>query len=240
MLGQLLAIFESENVRQKQRDEGALSDSQCCPWEWDLTAASFVKSIKLSAGACFIREKAVYVSHYRPCLTWLCSSVCLCFCAWLTPPLPGIAPNITAGPSDSAVIDSMSVILHCETSGAPRPAITWQKGAWANSMRCCGGGFIMPRLALSKQMRAMERIQNMQFLQTSFIASHLLHCFPSCLFSLTFLQYPNLSFSLFPHFFPCLLSHTINHFLPSLQVNVSWRVALSSCLGSPCWSQAAC
>lgn len=40
----------------------------------------------------------------------------------------GIAPNITAGPSDSTVIDGMSVILHCETSGAPRPAITWQKG----------------------------------------------------------------------------------------------------------------
>uniref|UniRef100_A0A8C1JAD0 Sidekick cell adhesion molecule 2a n=1 Tax=Cyprinus carpio TaxID=7962 RepID=A0A8C1JAD0_CYPCA len=39
-----------------------------------------------------------------------------------------IAPNITAGPSDSAVIDGMSIILHCETSGAPRPAITWQKG----------------------------------------------------------------------------------------------------------------
>ncbi|KAJ8363132.1 hypothetical protein SKAU_G00119630 [Synaphobranchus kaupii] len=36
--------------------------------------------------------------------------------------------NITAGPSDSTVIDGMSVILHCETSGAPRPAITWQKG----------------------------------------------------------------------------------------------------------------
>lgn len=43
--------------------------------------------------------------------------------------MSGIAPNITAGPADSAVIDSMSVILHCETSGAPRPAITWQKGA---------------------------------------------------------------------------------------------------------------
>lgn len=40
----------------------------------------------------------------------------------------GIAPNITAGPTDSTVIDGMSVILHCETSGAPRPAITWQKG----------------------------------------------------------------------------------------------------------------
>ncbi|XP_028990043.1 protein sidekick-2 isoform X2 [Betta splendens] len=39
-----------------------------------------------------------------------------------------IAPNITAGPSDSTVIDGMSVILHCETSGAPRPGITWQKG----------------------------------------------------------------------------------------------------------------
>ncbi|XP_035389365.1 protein sidekick-2 isoform X2 [Electrophorus electricus] len=39
-----------------------------------------------------------------------------------------IAPNITAGPSDSTVIDGLSVILHCETSGAPRPAITWQKG----------------------------------------------------------------------------------------------------------------
>lgn len=41
---------------------------------------------------------------------------------------PGIAPNITRGPQDSTVIDGMSVILNCETSGAPRPAITWQKG----------------------------------------------------------------------------------------------------------------
>ncbi|XP_043941066.1 protein sidekick-2 [Protopterus annectens] len=39
-----------------------------------------------------------------------------------------IAPNITKGPSDSTVIDGLSVILNCETSGAPRPAITWQKG----------------------------------------------------------------------------------------------------------------
>ncbi|TSO37067.1 Protein sidekick-2 [Bagarius yarrelli] len=39
-----------------------------------------------------------------------------------------IAPNITAGPTDSSVIDGTSVILHCETSGAPRPAITWRKG----------------------------------------------------------------------------------------------------------------
>lgn len=42
--------------------------------------------------------------------------------------LAGIAPNITRGPQDSTVIDGMSVILNCETSGAPRPAITWQKG----------------------------------------------------------------------------------------------------------------
>ncbi|XP_074917492.1 protein sidekick-2-like, partial [Chelonoidis abingdonii] len=40
----------------------------------------------------------------------------------------GIAPNITKGPLDSTVIDGMSVVLSCETSGAPRPAITWQKG----------------------------------------------------------------------------------------------------------------
>ncbi|KPP73215.1 protein sidekick-2-like [Scleropages formosus] len=39
-----------------------------------------------------------------------------------------IAPNITSGPSDSTVIDGMPVVLHCETSGAPRPAITWQNG----------------------------------------------------------------------------------------------------------------
>ncbi|NXM38502.1 SDK2 protein, partial [Gymnorhina tibicen] len=39
-----------------------------------------------------------------------------------------IAPNITRGPQDSTVIDGMSVLLNCETSGAPRPAITWQKG----------------------------------------------------------------------------------------------------------------
>ncbi|XP_023585201.1 protein sidekick-2 [Trichechus manatus latirostris] len=42
--------------------------------------------------------------------------------------LTGIAPNITRGPLDSTVIDGMSVVLACETSGAPRPAITWQKG----------------------------------------------------------------------------------------------------------------
>ncbi|NXR00746.1 SDK2 protein, partial [Sagittarius serpentarius] len=47
-------------------------------------------------------------------------------CASLCP--TGIAPNITRGPQDSTVIDGMSVILNCETSGAPRPAITWQKG----------------------------------------------------------------------------------------------------------------
>ncbi|XP_069786249.1 protein sidekick-2 isoform X2 [Narcine bancroftii] len=39
-----------------------------------------------------------------------------------------IPPNITRGPSDSTVIDGLSVILSCETSGAPRPAITWQRG----------------------------------------------------------------------------------------------------------------
>ncbi|NWI12456.1 SDK2 protein, partial [Crypturellus soui] len=39
-----------------------------------------------------------------------------------------IAPNITKGPQDSTVIDGMSVVLNCETSGAPRPAIAWQKG----------------------------------------------------------------------------------------------------------------
>lgn len=50
-------------------------------------------------------------------------------CASLYP--TGIAPNITRGPQDSTVIDGMSVILNCETSGAPRPAITWQKGKGA-------------------------------------------------------------------------------------------------------------
>lgn len=48
----------------------------------------------------------------------------------LLSPSAGIAPNITRGPLDSTVIDGMSVVLACETSGAPRPAITWQKGRW--------------------------------------------------------------------------------------------------------------
>ncbi|XP_060058654.1 protein sidekick-2 isoform X2 [Erinaceus europaeus] len=39
-----------------------------------------------------------------------------------------IAPNITKGPLDSTVIDGTSAVLVCETSGAPRPAITWQRG----------------------------------------------------------------------------------------------------------------
>uniref|UniRef100_A0A671K347 Protein sidekick-2-like n=1 Tax=Sinocyclocheilus anshuiensis TaxID=1608454 RepID=A0A671K347_9TELE len=57
-----------------------------------------------------------------------CAIIHLCFSCSCCASLTGIAPNITAGPSDSTVIDGMSVILHCETSGAPRPAITWQKG----------------------------------------------------------------------------------------------------------------
>lgn len=54
----------------------------------------------------------------------------------------GIAPNITRGPQDSTVIDGMSVILNCETSGAPRPAITWQKGkgAGGTGARAAPGG----------------------------------------------------------------------------------------------------
>ncbi|XP_061160026.1 protein sidekick-2-like isoform X2 [Syngnathus typhle] len=55
-----------------------------------------------------------------------------------------IAPNITAGPADSAVIDGMSVILHCLTSGAPRPAITWQKGERV----LASGSVQLPRFAL--------------------------------------------------------------------------------------------
>ncbi|KAK2866800.1 hypothetical protein Q7C36_002856 [Tachysurus vachellii] len=55
-----------------------------------------------------------------------------------------IAPNITAGPSDSTVIDGMSVILHCETAGAPRPAITWQKGEHV----LASGSVQMPRFTL--------------------------------------------------------------------------------------------
>ncbi|KAG8446470.1 hypothetical protein GDO86_014070 [Hymenochirus boettgeri] len=39
-----------------------------------------------------------------------------------------IAPNITRGPQDSTVIDGNALVLQCETSGAPRPVVTWQKG----------------------------------------------------------------------------------------------------------------
>ena len=158
MLRQLLPVFESGNKQEKERDEGALSESQSGWWEWDLTAAPFVKTIKLSAAACFIREKTVYVSHYHLCLTWFCLMyawfcVRVFVCGW---PRSGIAPNITAGPSDSAVIDSMSVILHCETSGAPRPAITWQKGAWANSMMFLGGWLLCSILTCRNQTRSIE------------------------------------------------------------------------------------
>ena len=72
-------------------------------------------------------------------------------------PPPGIAPNITAGPTDSAVIDGTSVILHCETSGAPRPAITWQKGGRSQGrvnhdpnldlVACGSGGEFKPPLS---------------------------------------------------------------------------------------------
>lgn len=68
MLGQLLLIFEAQPEQEKQRDEDASSECQSCRIESDLTAAPFVKSIKLSAATCFIRGKTVYVSHYHLCL----------------------------------------------------------------------------------------------------------------------------------------------------------------------------
>ncbi|XP_044531087.1 protein sidekick-2-like [Gracilinanus agilis] len=55
-----------------------------------------------------------------------------------------IAPNITRGPLDSTVIDGMSVVLACETSGAPRPAITWQKG----ERILASGSIQLPRFTL--------------------------------------------------------------------------------------------
>ncbi|XP_028935753.1 protein sidekick-2 isoform X1 [Ornithorhynchus anatinus] len=55
-----------------------------------------------------------------------------------------IAPNITKGPSDSTVIDGMTVVLACETSGAPRPAITWQKG----ERILASGSIQLPRFTL--------------------------------------------------------------------------------------------
>uniref|UniRef100_A0A803TSK1 Sidekick cell adhesion molecule 2 n=1 Tax=Anolis carolinensis TaxID=28377 RepID=A0A803TSK1_ANOCA len=55
-----------------------------------------------------------------------------------------IAPNITKGPLDSTVIDGMAVVLNCETSGAPRPAITWQKG----ERILASGSIQLPRFTL--------------------------------------------------------------------------------------------
>lgn len=151
---------------------------------------------------------------------YLCVRVCL-------PHLSGIAPNITAGPSDSAVIDGMSVILHCETSGAPRPAITWQKGAWANSMRSCRGpgGFIMPHLDLSKVRR--ELWKGFRIYISSKQASLLYSCCtllsPSCLFSLTFLQYPNLSLCLPPTPPPPTSFSPVLHPIPSITTTLPCR-----------------
>uniref|UniRef100_A0A673FSH9 Sidekick cell adhesion molecule 2a n=1 Tax=Sinocyclocheilus rhinocerous TaxID=307959 RepID=A0A673FSH9_9TELE len=90
---------------------------------------------------CLVQNVFIPVHHFFSFLIFKNSMeslncVCLCvfwflnICICVSPAsfsATGIAPNITAGPSDSAVIDGMSIILHCETSGAPRPAITWQK-----------------------------------------------------------------------------------------------------------------
>lgn len=92
--------------------------------------------------------------------------------------VPGIAPNITAGPTDSAVIDSMSVILHCETSGAPRPAITWQKGVWTNSTP-----FLMEPHSATFALSKSDKNSEMDFILY----------FGSLLFA-----FPDISLSLFP------------------------------------------
>lgn len=85
-----------------------------------------------------IEVDSLLAQYHNDKSQWKVSAVCLLYVFWflnmcmcVSPAsfsATGIAPNITAGPSDSAVIDGMSIILHCETSGAPRPAITWQKG----------------------------------------------------------------------------------------------------------------
>uniref|UniRef100_A0A6I8SSN7 Sidekick cell adhesion molecule 2 n=1 Tax=Xenopus tropicalis TaxID=8364 RepID=A0A6I8SSN7_XENTR len=55
-----------------------------------------------------------------------------------------IAPNITRAPQDTTVIDGTAVVLQCETSGAPRPAITWQKG----DRVLASGSIQLPRFTL--------------------------------------------------------------------------------------------
>lgn len=184
-------ILESENEQEKQRDGGALSNSQNCPWEWDLTAAPFVKSIKLSAAICFISEKAFYVCHYHLCPTWFCLHVFLCACVCVrglplpsqvslpTSPLaPLTAPWLTA-------CQSFFIVRPQEPLGQPSP------GRKVRGLTACGSergvhyaafGLVTVRLELWKGFRICI------FFQTSFTSLLLLHCSPSCLFSLTFLR----------------------------------------------------
>lgn len=46
----------------------------------------------------------------------------------LAPWVPGAAPTFTYPPSDQTVTDGNTALFTCQTSGSPKPAITWRKG----------------------------------------------------------------------------------------------------------------
>lgn len=51
------------------------------------------------------------------------------FCLMFSLCVAGVAPRFTFPPSDHTVTEGNTAVFTCQTSGAPKPAITWRKGS---------------------------------------------------------------------------------------------------------------
>lgn len=51
------------------------------------------------------------------------------FCLMFSLRVAGVAPRFTFPPSDHTVTEGNTAAFTCQTSGAPKPAITWRKGS---------------------------------------------------------------------------------------------------------------
>lgn len=139
MLSQLSAIFESENVQQRQRNGCGLSGPQRCPWQRDLTATLFLSSSLSSQPASALLGRKLFMSLIiTPVSPEFLFPACICACGrplpcQVSPPTsplaPPTAPWLTA-------CQSFCIVRPRERRGQPSPG---RKVGGLKASGFCGG-----------------------------------------------------------------------------------------------------
>lgn len=102
--------------------ESICLDQRCHPF----SLFFFFNSFFCSVFSCTLSFAALapLISHYPP----LGNRLSAFFPLTLSSCVSGVAPTFTSPPSDQTVTDGNTALFTCQTSGAPKPAITWRKG----------------------------------------------------------------------------------------------------------------